>query len=827
MMRASPPPLGRVASNRLQVIEKNHFYLAFQLKRSSITEIGTNIKLREIVPMIQFLVCSVRSVTRSPRPLLGLAGRIHDLILKSGKPMAVLYLKQCQMDCFHYLAGTPRKRWSGQGPIVRVDDSGLPIIIPPRLRSLIKDRDLVTIKLVLTILGIYRTVSIKGVLNLSTITDSGNCQISKTEFSSTWKSLVTPSRLRWTPRFSWSYLVTAGPNGSLSIGNASLDALAFLVRPHMLYRFIRLAPKLVSLYLVFIGCISAVYLILYKIPFSLFREIRDCPPPTTRRPNFRVSPLIWLRSWIPDLGRLSVKHEAAGKERVFAITDWWTQNLLKSLHQSVFSFLRSLPQDGTFDQLAPVHRLLDTARLGMKVFSFDLSAATDRFPVELQEEVLAVHIGPERARWWKDLLIKRSWVLYDELSGNHYLKYGVGQPMGAYSSWAVFALTHHCMVQVAATRTGYKGWYPFYALLGDDIVIAGEDVAKAYLALAGQIGVEISMAKSLVSDVGLAEFAKHLISPYRDYSPIGARGLLAAYREGLYLPSYAQDLRDKAFPIFPWQLFTDLQSTVSFRRDGRAIANHYRGVLSVFGPGGAFSLPLADWMFLTINPVGFRGWLPPGDAKSLLYTISSIVQRKRDNLQAAIQQNSKEFWSQWYLGLDAGLPNLLSFLSPRFWVKALELEELECQEFPGYSTFDLRERVHFGEQIPVEEILRALRGPEYVRGTVIIPDRGPLGSNDWAIISRRMAKLAMQLRRQTLVNRSNFRPGGNIPIDLSLILRDPALPDITTFCFVERLDDVPGMPWMVCWDTSQLEDRKLQSRLNDYFSRPADSALIY
>lgn len=829
MTRASPPPLWEVAPQPLACNRRFHFNLAFQIKRSSITDIGTNLRLREIGPLAQFLVCSVKSVVRSPRPLLGLAGRIHDLIRDSGKPMAVLYLKQCQMDCFHYLAGTPRERWSGQGPIVRLDSRGLPMIIPPRLRTLFEERDLVTIKLVLTLFGLYRSISIKGVLKLSTITDSGNCQIGESEFIDCWTSLVDPSKLKWPKKFSWSYLVTAGPNSSRSIASASVDAAAFVMRPHLLYRFIRLAPPLVSAYLVMLGLTTIVIHITFIIPRALVREIIDNPPPTNRRPSLRVSPGGWLRSWIPDLGRLSIKHEAAGKERVFAITDWWSQNLLKPLHQSVFRFLRNIPQDGTFDQLAPVHRLLDTVRLdiNMKVFSFDLSAATDRFPVALQEGVLSVHIGPCRARWWRYLLTNRYWVLHDVTSGSQYLKYGVGQPMGAYSSWAVFALTHHAMVQVAARRTGYKGWYPHYALLGDDIVIAGEDVANAYLALAGQIGVEISIAKSLISDVGLAEFAKHLISPYRDYSPIGSRGLLAAYREGLYLPSYAQDLKDKSFPIYPWQLFGDLQSTLPYRRGGRSIANHYRGVLSVFGPGGAYSLPIADWMFLTINPVGFRAWLPPGDALSLLYTISSIVQRKRDNLQAAIAQNSKEFWSSWYLGLDVGLPGPLSLLSPRFWVKALELEELEKQEFPGYSTYDLRARVREKEELTPQMILSALRGPEYVRGTVILPDRGPIGTSDWAIISRRMAKLAMQLHKQTLATRANYRPEGSTPLDKSLVLRDPSLPDIRTFCFVERFEDMPGMPWIISWDTSQLEDRNLQRRLDDFFSRPADAALLY
>jgi hypothetical protein len=37
------------------------------------------------------------------------------------------------------------------------------------------------------------------------------------------------------------------------------------------------------------------------------------------------------------------------------------------------------------------------------------------------------------------------------------VRYEVGQPMGALSSWAMLALTHHFIVQFAARRCGYVG----------------------------------------------------------------------------------------------------------------------------------------------------------------------------------------------------------------------------------------------------------------------------------------------------------------------------------------------------------------------------------
>jgi len=57
------------------------------------------------------------------------------------------------------------------------------------------------------------------------------------------------------------------------------------------------------------------------------------------------------------LGKLGIKEEAAGKMRVFAMVDAWTHWVLRPLHDAIFSLLRSVPQDGTFDQPRPAEAL--------------------------------------------------------------------------------------------------------------------------------------------------------------------------------------------------------------------------------------------------------------------------------------------------------------------------------------------------------------------------------------------------------------------------------------------------------------------------------------
>jgi len=155
----------------------------------------------------------------------------------------------------------------------------------------------------------------------------------------------------------------------------------------------------------------------------------------------------------PYLGRLSTKVEAAGKVRVFAMVDIWTQWLMKPLHDTIFdNILFPLPQDGTRDQLAPIHKLLGSDPNCL--FSYDLSAATDRLPVWLSKAILAGFTGQEYAQNWANFLTNRSYLLQVLDRFRHpirvFVRYATGQPMGALSSWANLALTHHFIVQFCA-----------------------------------------------------------------------------------------------------------------------------------------------------------------------------------------------------------------------------------------------------------------------------------------------------------------------------------------------------------------------------------------
>lgn len=95
---------------------------------------------------------------------------------------------------------------------------------------------------------------------------------------------------------------------------------------------------------------------------------------------------------LPSLGKLGIKEEAAGKVRVFAMVDAWTQWLLDPVHQMYFTILRRLPQDGTFDQLRPLRKAVKWP----SAYSLDLSSATDRIPLWLQEALLGAILADSK-----------------------------------------------------------------------------------------------------------------------------------------------------------------------------------------------------------------------------------------------------------------------------------------------------------------------------------------------------------------------------------------------------------------------------------------------
>ncbi|OMP12970.1 RNA-dependent RNA polymerase, mitoviral [Corchorus olitorius] len=144
-------------------------------------------------------------------------------------------------------------------------------------------------------------------------------------------------------------------------------------------------------------------------------------------------------------GRLCCACTVDGKRRLFAVGNYVNQRLLFPLHQWCASVLKTIPMDGTFNQTDPLDRL---AGVPGTVHSIDLKSTTDRQTVS----------------------------------------FVAGQPLGYYSSWPLFALSHHLVVWVAAEQAYPGKRFDKYAVLGDDVIIADDRVNDAYSRLIHRFG---------------------------------------------------------------------------------------------------------------------------------------------------------------------------------------------------------------------------------------------------------------------------------------------------------------------------------------------------
>jgi len=153
--------------------------------------------------------------------------------------------------------------------------------------------------------------------------------------------------------------------------------------------------------------------------------------------------LDFLSSWCKtsvgkSFRRLSYFSDKEGKTRLIGIMDYYSQIVLKPLHTYLANTLKKIPQDCTFDQ-TKFKKILK----GSKVFySVDLSNATDRFPITLIEKLLKAQLPASYVDAWRDVMVGYPFDFNRESK----LYYSVGNPMGAYSFFNSFALTHHYII---------------------------------------------------------------------------------------------------------------------------------------------------------------------------------------------------------------------------------------------------------------------------------------------------------------------------------------------------------------------------------------------
>jgi len=469
-----------------------------------------NTVLRAVFTALRTCVYSRVSISQSDleRPLRAFETWVNT----RGPVWAAERGKLSRLALTRYLAGQPLQEPAG----LSLTKDGLPRVLPHSLRVLIRQGDPSAISLSLTLLSLSRGIIGGKPTDLDPITRAwaGSIPWGMETFirqavkTCGWRlSLPNWASFHWTTK--------AGPNGP-AIATSFLDWEG--LTPQLKSDLATLSPGIEEIFARIQGLAD----------LGLTTALGGC--------------LSGGRDFT-RLRKLSVLADREAKSRVFAILDYWSQNALLPLHRAVFRLLEKLEADCTFNQ---GKGLSLKAPAGHSYHSLDLTSATDRFPVKLQEMLLAEMTSPEYARSWVQTLTNSE---FDFIGIP--VRYACGQPMGAHSSWPMFTLCHHLVVQFAAYRAGLPLFqFTDYRILGDDIVIAHDRVAAEYREILRELDVPISDTKTHTSKE-MFELAKRWV--YRDVevTPFPVQALVETHKKYHLLYEVIQQAKTRGLAFAP------------------------------------------------------------------------------------------------------------------------------------------------------------------------------------------------------------------------------------------------------------------------------------
>lgn len=488
------------------------------------------------------LIVSLRLHCETGLALISLVRVVLRQVRKSGLLHTALYLKQCSVSLQRYYAGSYTKTDLLSIP-VSLTRTGLPVIIPVYIRKVIRrhdDRSDMWVRTYLSWFGIARIIELAPKVSKATFLSihSPSEDISSVEevlsviksHSQRLVSMYLPSvhsiplnqGLLWEPTWKATPMsqkfvsqLLAERSGSdidkadkptpniFQDSKLELASFAFNLNKKHSFQDGFFSP----------GCLWQEW-VLY--PFDIRRTTEICNMSLEwfeRRLGPALSSIMspYLTSQVPLFtGKLAQTLPGAGKRRIFAICNYVKQRLLFPVHEWAMNVLSTLSTDGTFNQEGPLLRLAE--KRPMNTYSFDLKSATDRWPLSIIFTVFAVFFG----RTYASAVVNSTLGLntfrvdYPMTSRMYEIAFQCGQPLGYYGSWSLFALSHHFLVWLAADLAKPSRVSPFwdYAVLGDDVLIADEQVALEYRKLLARCGVQISESKSIISKTGTIEFAK-------------------------------------------------------------------------------------------------------------------------------------------------------------------------------------------------------------------------------------------------------------------------------------------------------------------------------
>jgi len=437
---------------------------------------------------------------------IGIQPLLEKLLLKLDKSLKakgmrsfVPYMKNIRTVWLNYLAGTPIKS------SIKTTSDGIPVIFGDLIHIIRKGSYPVNLlRLINTILFCTRSIKEGSEITSADLQSIEGPPIKgyplhiEKYISDFWQELgyrrssnVIPKRLQFK---SFKLMTASGPISG-SHGNATWTSLSdlFALTDHSdLIKAIKLVGG-------------------PKLHYSMDLLLK----------SFDIIFRKWKVLYPSPLRRLVSFGDKEYKVRIVGILDYFSQSALRPLHSYLYSVLRNIPQDVTFNQSAFKEKALTWDTFS----SVDLTAATDRFPIKLERAVLLGILPMTYVRAWEYIMIGLPFSYHNRL-----ITYSVGNPMGAYSSFASFAVSHHYVLFYCCKELNIPFRSAKYFLLGDDIVIGDTRLATLYKEVILSLGLEFSKLKTYESN-HFFEFTKRLFWKGEEISPFP---ISALKEEGKY-----------------------------------------------------------------------------------------------------------------------------------------------------------------------------------------------------------------------------------------------------------------------------------------------------
>lgn len=509
----TPTPIKRKLANESKVVRKGAKALFYKLSKDPQKLFGV------IVPrVIEWLTANFQlklMVNQYQYKLL--SSSILETFKSRGNEEGVKWVKNLRLAVMKFLEGNP------MSASLDLYHDGVPRVLGPEIAKALREGWSDDIRIVLTILNATRALALGDKPDVESITKplnkGENYSLLIKDFELYSKSFWVANGFRWNTKDNWvprklrrldyHFTTKRGPNGHalwtslkdlIAIKNTCVfDAIKTLGGPKVaikldtLVRFLPLIQSIIPEWFV-------------SISESKLKKVKD-------QFGAMINPPVSLleKEEVLSNRRISYFPDKEFKVRVVAIGDYFSQAMLRPLHSWLYKFLENIPQDHTHNQGGFKTLLNNTNK--EKFCSADLTAATDRFPIEVICTVLRGRLPAAWVAAWETVMIG----LPFDYNGTA-IRYAVGNPMGFYSSWASFSVSHHFIIYYICMKLGKDWRTASYALLGDDIVIKDDAIAKYYKEIMNTLGVEVSVLKTHESD-HFFEFAKRLFYKNVEVSP--------------------------------------------------------------------------------------------------------------------------------------------------------------------------------------------------------------------------------------------------------------------------------------------------------------------